>query len=216
MKSYEDVKRVVYINGRPFVLREVERPFSNLEYTGINRDRVERMEGRLKEDIFSEAARWSNGGSMGSSHTRLCQNTTTGNLRTNSIGTISVCGSNAIDNMLNTEEALLRGEYIIIRNLIRVLEGDVEGKQQVDKVIEKCASRHNLQRAVHIYKSSPNNNINFYDWMKARPELYTIIRRLLRRDPMGALGYANIKPLNKISTPNNDGHPCAMEIVVVL
>lgn len=25
---------VVYINGRPFVLRDVERPFSNLEYTG--------------------------------------------------------------------------------------------------------------------------------------------------------------------------------------
>ncbi|KAF6149833.1 hypothetical protein GIB67_010907, partial [Kingdonia uniflora] len=24
---------VVYINGRPFVLRDVERPFSNLEYT---------------------------------------------------------------------------------------------------------------------------------------------------------------------------------------
>lgn len=26
-------KQVVYINGRPFVLRDVERPFSNLEYT---------------------------------------------------------------------------------------------------------------------------------------------------------------------------------------
>ena len=25
--------QVLYINGRPFVLREVERPFSNLEYT---------------------------------------------------------------------------------------------------------------------------------------------------------------------------------------
>lgn len=25
--------QVVYINGRPFVLRDVERPFSNLEYT---------------------------------------------------------------------------------------------------------------------------------------------------------------------------------------
>jgi hypothetical protein len=27
------LKQVVYINGRPFVLRDVEQPFSNLEYT---------------------------------------------------------------------------------------------------------------------------------------------------------------------------------------
>lgn len=51
---------VVYINGRPFVLRDVERPFSNLEYTGINRERVEQMEARLKEDILNEAARYGN------------------------------------------------------------------------------------------------------------------------------------------------------------
>ncbi|ONK62988.1 uncharacterized protein A4U43_C07F10230 [Asparagus officinalis] len=51
---------VVYINGRPFVLRDVERPFSNLEYTGINRARVEQMESRLKEDILLEAARYGN------------------------------------------------------------------------------------------------------------------------------------------------------------
>ncbi|KAJ0112400.1 hypothetical protein Patl1_00743 [Pistacia atlantica] len=51
---------VVYINGRPFVLREAERPFSNLEYTGINRARVEQMEARLKEDIVMEAARYGN------------------------------------------------------------------------------------------------------------------------------------------------------------
>ncbi|KAJ7973174.1 paladin-like [Quillaja saponaria] len=29
-------RQVVDINGRPFVLRDVERPFSNLEYTGCN------------------------------------------------------------------------------------------------------------------------------------------------------------------------------------
>jgi hypothetical protein len=49
---------VIYINGRPFVLRDVERPFSNLEYTGINRERVEQMEFRLKEDILQEASRY--------------------------------------------------------------------------------------------------------------------------------------------------------------
>lgn len=49
--------QVVYINGRPFVLRDVEKPFTNLEYTGINRVRVEQMEARLKEDILMEASR---------------------------------------------------------------------------------------------------------------------------------------------------------------
>nr|GFC66163.1 paladin isoform X2 [Tanacetum cinerariifolium] len=50
--------------------------------------------------------------------------------------------------------------------------------------------------------------------MKARPELYTIIRRLLRRIPMGVLGYANIKPFNKMNI--GDGHPSSeMGIVVV-
>lgn len=45
-----------YINGKPFVVREAERPFSNLEYTGIDRERVEDMEGRLKADVLAEAA----------------------------------------------------------------------------------------------------------------------------------------------------------------
>ncbi|KAG0482268.1 hypothetical protein HPP92_010352 [Vanilla planifolia] len=50
---------VIYINGKPFVLREMERPYKNmLEYTGIDRDRVERMEARLKEDILREAERY--------------------------------------------------------------------------------------------------------------------------------------------------------------
>ncbi|KAK3404221.1 hypothetical protein EUGRSUZ_K00541 [Eucalyptus grandis] len=51
---------VIYINGRPFVLRDEEKPLSNLELTGINRDRVEQMEDRLKEDIMMEAARYGN------------------------------------------------------------------------------------------------------------------------------------------------------------
>lgn len=97
---------VIYINGKPFVLREVERPYKNmLEYTvmlhliwlfcvslwqlhlgmilrpsgihgpcwiirkssfmarhchfqGIDQERVERMEARLKEDILREAERY--------------------------------------------------------------------------------------------------------------------------------------------------------------
>ncbi|XP_076895977.1 uncharacterized protein LOC143548775 isoform X1 [Bidens hawaiensis] len=332
---------VVYINGRPFVLREVERPFSNLEYTGINRARVEQMEDRLKEDILLEAARYGNkilvtdelpDGQMvdqwepvtpesvktplqvymelqtkqflvdyeripvtdekspkeqdfdtlvdrisrADLNTEIifnCQmgrgRTTTGMViatliyfnrigasgipRTNSIGKVSVYGSNASDNMINTEEALRRGEYTVIRSLIRVLEGGVEGKRQVDKVIDKCASMQNLREAIATYRNSfmkqpdemkraallsffveyleryyylicfavylhtekSSSNFTFYHWMKARPELYTIIRRLLRRDPMGALGYANIKPLNKVNEPGDGHHPSEMGIVAV-
>ena len=37
----------VYINGRPYVLREDERPYKNLqEYSGIDYQRLQRMEAR--------------------------------------------------------------------------------------------------------------------------------------------------------------------------
>uniref|UniRef100_A0A803M784 Paladin n=1 Tax=Chenopodium quinoa TaxID=63459 RepID=A0A803M784_CHEQI len=50
---------VIYINGKPFVLREVERPYKNMmEYTGIDCERVQRMEARLKEDILRESERF--------------------------------------------------------------------------------------------------------------------------------------------------------------
>eukprot|EP00884_Botryococcus_braunii_P001844 jgi/Botrbrau1/11660/Bobra.168_2s0015.2 len=51
---------VIYINGRPYVVREASRPFANLEYTGIDRSRVESMEARLKEDVLKEATRYGN------------------------------------------------------------------------------------------------------------------------------------------------------------
>lgn len=48
---------VLYINGQPYVLREAERPFKNLqEYRGIGAERLELMEQRLKEDVLREAA----------------------------------------------------------------------------------------------------------------------------------------------------------------
>lgn len=37
---------VIYINGKPYVVRAAGRPFANLEYTGIDRSRVEDMEVR--------------------------------------------------------------------------------------------------------------------------------------------------------------------------
>lgn len=45
---------VIYINGRPYVVREADKPFANLEYTGIDRERVEQMEARLKQDVLQE------------------------------------------------------------------------------------------------------------------------------------------------------------------
>jgi hypothetical protein len=32
---------VLYVNGEPYVLRDVECPFTNLEYPGIDKERVE-------------------------------------------------------------------------------------------------------------------------------------------------------------------------------
>ncbi|XP_041022066.1 paladin isoform X2 [Juglans microcarpa x Juglans regia] len=339
---------VVYINGRPFVLRDVEQPFSNLEYTGINRARVEQMEARLKDDILMEAARYGNkilvndelpDGHMvdqwepvscDSVKTPLevyeelqvegflvdyervpvtdekspkeadfdclvhkisqadinteiifnCQmgrgRTTTGMViatliyfnrigasgipRTNSIGRVCDLGANVVDHLPNSEEAIRRGEYAVIRSLIRVLEGGVEGKRQVDRVIDKCASMQNLREAIATYRnsilrepdemkreaslsffveyleryyflicfavyihsereflrSSSFGHSTFSDWMRARPELYSIIRRLLRRDPMGALGYATLKPSLMKIAESNDGRPREMGVVAAL
>ena len=46
---------VVYVNGRPFVLREESRPLKKLrEYSGIDGKRLEKMEHCLKDDILAE------------------------------------------------------------------------------------------------------------------------------------------------------------------
>lgn len=43
---------IIYINSRPFVVRQQDSPFSNLEITGIEPDEVEAMEDRLKNDVL--------------------------------------------------------------------------------------------------------------------------------------------------------------------
>jgi protein-tyrosine phosphatase len=45
---------VMYVNGRPYVIRSVNAPYENLAHTGITVSRVEEMEVRLKEDIRQE------------------------------------------------------------------------------------------------------------------------------------------------------------------
>ena len=48
---------LVYLNGKPFTLREQEFPLRNMKrYTGVDAVRVEQMEARLKTDIIREAA----------------------------------------------------------------------------------------------------------------------------------------------------------------
>ncbi|GJN24153.1 hypothetical protein PR202_gb11875 [Eleusine coracana subsp. coracana] len=275
---------------------------------GINRERVEQMEFRLKEDILQEASRYGNkilvtdelpSGQMvdqwesvrsntvktplevyeelqhqgylvdyervpitdekapkeGDFDNLVCRisqvdleteivfncqmgrgRTTTGIPRTSSIGKVFHAGNDVDDYMPSTEEAILRGEYAVIRSLVRVLEGGVEGKRQVDKVIDKCDTMQNLREAIATYRNSilrqPDEmkreaslsffveylelEVSFSDWMRARPELYSILRRLLRRDPMGALGYSSSKPpLTKI-VESSDGRPHEMDVVAAM
>jgi hypothetical protein len=47
---------IIYVNNRPFVVRQQDLPFNNLEITGIEPDEVEAMEQRLKADILQ--VRW--------------------------------------------------------------------------------------------------------------------------------------------------------------
>jgi len=46
---------VLYINSRPFVLRNYDQPFSNVEYTGISAQRIEQTELQLKLEVLLEA-----------------------------------------------------------------------------------------------------------------------------------------------------------------
>ena len=50
---------LVYLNGRPYTLREQEFPLRNIRrYSGVDASRVEQMEQRLKADIVIEAAQY--------------------------------------------------------------------------------------------------------------------------------------------------------------
>lgn len=50
---------LVYINQKPFVLRDASNPFENLKtYHGISAERLESMEARLKEDVIREILKY--------------------------------------------------------------------------------------------------------------------------------------------------------------
>ena len=49
---------VLYINTKPFVLRNYEKPYKNIEYTGIGTERIESVENRLKAEILAEVKKY--------------------------------------------------------------------------------------------------------------------------------------------------------------
>ncbi|KAJ3194957.1 hypothetical protein HDU67_004541, partial [Dinochytrium kinnereticum] len=50
---------VLYVKGKPYVLRLFQDPMKNLEATGIERERVESMEMQMKADCIAELAKYS-------------------------------------------------------------------------------------------------------------------------------------------------------------
>ncbi|KAK6941169.1 hypothetical protein RJ641_030700 [Dillenia turbinata] len=97
--------------------------------------------------------------------------------RTTSIGKVFNSGYDVADNLPNSEEAIRRGEYAVIRSLLRVLEGGVEGKRQVDKVIDKCSSMQNLREAIAVYR---NGILREPDEMKREAALSFFVEYLER------------------------------------
>jgi hypothetical protein len=52
---------LIYINRKPFVLRDIHSPYENIKtYHGISAYRLEAMEDRLKLDIKKELSKWNN------------------------------------------------------------------------------------------------------------------------------------------------------------
>jgi hypothetical protein len=65
---------IVYISGRPFVLRDVSEPRKTLALSD-RAENLEGIEGRLKQDILVEAARF---GGLVLTHNELATDTTSG------------------------------------------------------------------------------------------------------------------------------------------
>eukprot|EP00897_Mesotaenium_endlicherianum_P000190 jgi/Mesen1/10171/ME000076S09681 len=263
---------VIYINGRPFVLREVERPFTNLEYTGIDRARVEQMESRLKQDALQEAASdelpdgqmvdlWEPIGPnsvmtplevyehlqeegydvdyervpvtdekspkerdfdllvqrLGVVDKDVAQlfNCQMGRGRTTTGMVIGGAGKARPDGdsvqqqlqqqqqeatVADTEEGLRRGEYAVIRSLTRA---DEKKREAALSFFMEYLERYYFLICFAVYihtdptamEARARGEGSFQPWMRSRPELYSILRRLLRRDPMRALGYQSTTSL---------------------
>ena len=319
---------LVYVNGQPYVLREVERPFSNLELTGITCKRVEQMEARLRQDVLAEAEQY--GGRVlvsreledgqvvdvfvplrsvqtprevysdlvsegyhsllyvripitdekapkgsdcdaiasrciaADESTALIFNCQMGRGRTTTAMVIAslvrqrLRGSPLLLPPLPARPAPLededapfrRGDYAVIRSLVRVVDGGKEAKQVVDEMIDRCSHLQNLREAILTYRRGLGQEVDekhreatlqrgveylcappcqevgdrvllltdspcrerywtlcafasyvqdpqwvaasesdgsFQLWMNRRPELQSVLRRMLWRSPMAAL-----------------------------
>lgn len=225
---------LTYVNGQPYVLREVERPFSNLELTGVSGERVEAMEARLAVDVQAEAAAY--GGRLlvsaelddgrvteqwvtvesvqtpaslaaslaaegyplsyvripitdekapkgrdcdaiatrcaaASADTALIFNCQMGRGRTTTAMVVATLvtlrlhpGSDtavpvAVPQLLPDapDAALLRGDYAVIRSLLRVVENGREAKAAADAAIDRCSAMQNLREAVLTYRRGLNH-----------------------------------------------------------
>ena len=48
--------------------------------------------------------------------------------------------------------ALLRGEYAVVRSLLRALDAGQQAKSQVDDIIDRCSHMQNLREAILTYR----------------------------------------------------------------
>eukprot|EP00963_Diacronema_lutheri_P007046 scaffold625_cov324-Pavlova_lutheri.AAC.80 len=314
---------VLYINGRPFVLREADRPFSNIEYTGINRERVEGMEERLKSDVLAEAYYYGGsflladetsdgrvvdvwetieeGGVLTSKEvyqhcaveglrvdylrvpitdekapverdidtlTRRasqfsndscfvfnCQmgrgRTTTGMViaclvqarEMRDAGMVLPFHATSVAEVRTEMEALKAGEFGVVRSLLRVLDSGNEGKLMLDAVIDACDAMQNLRESILNYRSSiltargedrrnlalgrtleylqryyvlvafssyvlssQYKKLSFEEWMQSRPELYSVLQRMLRRNPSAALSLHEVSTTTVEQSSPDMGH----------
>lgn len=65
------INESVYLNGTPYVLREYTKPMQNIRaYYGMNSQRLEKMEERLKADVLKETGKF---GGLILVHQELCK-----------------------------------------------------------------------------------------------------------------------------------------------
>ena len=135
----------------------------------------------------------------------------------------------------STDAALRRGDYGVVRSLLRVLDGGKQAKDRVDEAIDRCAHMQNLREAILAYRRAISKEVNetrreaallrgaeyleryyvlvsfgaylqspsfvpgvssFAAWMHERPELQSILRRMLWRNPMSALAAPSLSALS--------------------
>jgi len=118
---------VVYLNNRPFVLRELEHPFHNLtDFSSISRERLEGIESRMKTDILLES-------DSGYGNVLVHDEVELGEIRAcwNSVHEANVKTSQEVYAQLRAEK------YAVSYLRVPVTAESVVGTQQLDAIV-KC------------------------------------------------------------------------------